>query len=400
MATNFPTSLDALTNPTGSSSLTSPDHASQHADANDAIEALQAKVGVDSSAVITSLDYKIRNLNASELVSGTVPSARISGSYSGITGLGTLSSLTSSGTITGRVITGDDTNAPAISLKGWASDTGWASVESNLGYLLLGSTVYNDAIYLRSNNWYTNVRIGANGQNTLTAGYNTSYNQYSVTIDGLAFCNGWWRSTGATGWYNETYNGGIYMDDSTTVKVYGGKSFYVPGYITSNGNVQANGSLVSLGALLTYGSGIAYYGATVGGGSPNQIGFRWTNPNVNCTVDNVISAVAATFSDRRIKTNIQTLSNGMELIRGLRSVTYNPLDVVGFDEETFEPIIGDMDPYDERIGFVADEIQQVYPNAINAEGNRLKSIDSVQILSMAVSAIQNLDERVKQLEGL
>jgi len=60
MATNFPTSLDNLTNPTGSSSLTSPDHAGQHTDANDAIEALQAKVGVNSSAVTTSLDYKVR----------------------------------------------------------------------------------------------------------------------------------------------------------------------------------------------------------------------------------------------------------------------------------------------------------------------------------------------------
>ena len=59
MATNFPTSLDNLTNPTGSSSLTSPDHAGQHADANDAIEALQAKVGVNNSAVTTSLDYKV-----------------------------------------------------------------------------------------------------------------------------------------------------------------------------------------------------------------------------------------------------------------------------------------------------------------------------------------------------
>lgn len=59
MATSFPTSLDALTNPTGSSSLTSPDHAGQHTDANDAIEALQAKVGVNSSAVTSSLDYKI-----------------------------------------------------------------------------------------------------------------------------------------------------------------------------------------------------------------------------------------------------------------------------------------------------------------------------------------------------
>jgi microcystin-dependent protein len=69
MATNFPASLDALSNPTGSSSLTSPDHAGQHTDANDAIEALQAKVGVDSSAVTTSLDYKVAVLSPSGLVS-------------------------------------------------------------------------------------------------------------------------------------------------------------------------------------------------------------------------------------------------------------------------------------------------------------------------------------------
>ena len=61
MATNFPASLDALTNPTGSDTLASPDHAGQHTDSNDAIEALQAKVGVDSSAVTSSLDYKLNN---------------------------------------------------------------------------------------------------------------------------------------------------------------------------------------------------------------------------------------------------------------------------------------------------------------------------------------------------
>jgi len=62
MATNFPTSLDALTNPSGTDSMSSPSHAGQHADANDAIEALQAKVGADSSAVTTSHDYKISAL--------------------------------------------------------------------------------------------------------------------------------------------------------------------------------------------------------------------------------------------------------------------------------------------------------------------------------------------------
>lgn len=55
MATNFPTSLDALTNPTGASALTSPDHAGQHTDANDAIEAIEAQIGTTASPVLARL---------------------------------------------------------------------------------------------------------------------------------------------------------------------------------------------------------------------------------------------------------------------------------------------------------------------------------------------------------
>ncbi len=100
MATSFPTGLDALTNPTSGNTLASPDHAGQHADANDAIEALEAKVGVNGSAVTSSLDYKITNINASNLTSGTVPAGRMSGSYAGITSVGALGSLTVTGDVT------------------------------------------------------------------------------------------------------------------------------------------------------------------------------------------------------------------------------------------------------------------------------------------------------------
>jgi hypothetical protein len=72
VATGFPTSLDALTNPTATDALTSPSHADQHANANDAIEALQAKVGVNGSAVTTSLDYKIANPTSSSSLAAII----------------------------------------------------------------------------------------------------------------------------------------------------------------------------------------------------------------------------------------------------------------------------------------------------------------------------------------
>ena len=60
MATTFPASLDSLGNPSSGDTLNAPSHSTQHANANDAIEVLEAKVGVDNSAVTTSLDYKVR----------------------------------------------------------------------------------------------------------------------------------------------------------------------------------------------------------------------------------------------------------------------------------------------------------------------------------------------------
>ena len=72
MATGFPTSLDALTNPLSTDALTSPSHADQHANVNDAVEALQTKVGVTASAVVTSLDYKVSKPLNSEVLAAII----------------------------------------------------------------------------------------------------------------------------------------------------------------------------------------------------------------------------------------------------------------------------------------------------------------------------------------
>ncbi len=67
MTSNFPTSLDNLdpTRGTDSDRLSSPNHVTHHTNEDDAIEALEAKVGVDGSAVTTSLDYKLKSTSSS-----------------------------------------------------------------------------------------------------------------------------------------------------------------------------------------------------------------------------------------------------------------------------------------------------------------------------------------------
>lgn len=76
-AITYPTTLDNLPNPTPTDLLENAtlglDHDQQHANANDAIEALEAKVGANSSGVTTSHDYKLSAVTgaAKALTSGT-----------------------------------------------------------------------------------------------------------------------------------------------------------------------------------------------------------------------------------------------------------------------------------------------------------------------------------------
>lgn len=59
MASNFPNNIDTITNPNSTDSLSNPSHSDQHIIANTAIEALEAKVGIDNSTDPNSLDYKV-----------------------------------------------------------------------------------------------------------------------------------------------------------------------------------------------------------------------------------------------------------------------------------------------------------------------------------------------------
>ena len=88
MATNFPSGLDSFTNPSATDSMDSVSvpHASQHANLNDAVEALEAKVGANGSAVTSSLDYKVAQqglvLVKTQTIGTAVSSVTVTGAFS------------------------------------------------------------------------------------------------------------------------------------------------------------------------------------------------------------------------------------------------------------------------------------------------------------------------------
>lgn len=67
-------------------------------------------------------------------------------------------------------------------------------------------------------------------------GFIATNNEVSISNNCTAssfYTGNWFRSTGQTGWYNETYGGGIYMADSPWVRVYNSKAFLC------NNNIRA-----------------------------------------------------------------------------------------------------------------------------------------------------------------
>ena len=73
--------------------------------------------------------------------------------------------------------------------------------------------------------------------------YLTIYSSGIVT-PGSVTANNWFRSQGASGWYSESYGGGIYMTDTSWIRTYGGKPFYCDNQIYSSYSIKMGNILL------------------------------------------------------------------------------------------------------------------------------------------------------------
>lgn len=114
-------------------------------------------------------------------------------------------------------------SAGHLAVRGSGSDNGasswgeWSTV--------LDSSNYTSYV---NNYYWANIKVSTASSTETKPTFNTAYT------------SNWWRSTGKTGWWNDTYSGGIAMEDKTYVKVAGNKSFLIPNgslKIGGNGNI-------------------------------------------------------------------------------------------------------------------------------------------------------------------
>lgn len=115
---------------------------------------------------------------------------------------------------------------PTISIPTTIPDYKFTSVPYQGGFF--SNAIYTDTLTFTTPKYWSNVPISDTPKTNTQPTFNTAYT------------SNWWRSTGNTGWWNETYSGGITMEDKTYVKVAGNKSFLIPSgslKIGGNGNI-------------------------------------------------------------------------------------------------------------------------------------------------------------------
>lgn len=177
MAINYPTSLDALTNPTGADTLATTPHSTLHSDERDAIEALEAKNGITGSAVTTSDDYRLGKLEAS------VPPALVNGFKQWSWDLGTAPGSTRQ-TVSGTLY--------LVKFLAQRSET-WTNVHFNVttgGASSVGFGCLYTAAGARLSNASSGVATSANGLKTFPLATPTA------VVAGTLYYVGFWTTTG------------------------------------------------------------------------------------------------------------------------------------------------------------------------------------------------------------
>lgn len=98
--------------------------------------------------------------------------------------------------------------------------------------LASGTVALTSNILNPTNYYWANVKVSASSNNQTKPSVNTIY------------ANNWFRSQGDTGWYSESYGGGIYMTDTDWIRTFGNKPFFCNKQIYSSDSIRMNDILL------------------------------------------------------------------------------------------------------------------------------------------------------------
>lgn len=379
--------------------------------------------------------------DASNLSSGTIPSARLSGAYTDITGLGTITTGTWSGSF-GAVSGANLTSLNASSL---GSGSVPAARLNTIGYTFLpfaisaqggaegaevtwtggsGYSNWQQDVNVNQMRFFTGGTVHMSIAETGALSVRSSVSAPTMSVsstDGFAFSNGggklWMQDTtwvrtdksfynggsviandghlsigyggGTDGTYRARVNGNMNIASNTLI---GGALFVAyAGSVTDNGNgsirASANASCTGVTVYSTAGSGsfdpfLAFYDQANG---TNAVGSVSSPANSSTTT-------YFTTSDYRLKRDVLPLTDSLRRIMLLLPVTFKWKNISSSRTEE---------------GFLAHEVAAVVPTAVSGHKDEVdengepvvQQMELARLVPALVGAVQELASRVYDLES-
>jgi hypothetical protein len=168
-------------------------------------------------------------------------------------------------------------------------------------------------------------------------------------------------------------------------------------YVQASGwdAVTSNAILLAVAARAEYGTN----GVQIGSGEGSYVAFGDAAGAGyvglfagNVSVIGTVAAGSVTASDKRAKTNVQIIQNGIDTIKKLNPVSYDWL----------QHMTGNYD-FTKGYGFIADDIQQIMPELVHEKRgykyDDFKHLDYTSFHAIAIAAIKELVDKVEKLEA-
>lgn len=239
------------------------------------------------------------------------------------------------------------------------------TIDSNIVSLSIATTqTMTGALALPSNG----LNVGS-GQLNVTGG-NVSMSGGLTTTGASTFSSTVTASTApSAGGHltNKTYVDG---QDALKLNLTGG---------TLTGNLSIINSTTEM--TLTLGSsGGYYYGSGTAAGFKNSSGTNRVSWNIS-SGDFTAAGNVTAYSDARLKENIETISNALDLVNRMRGVFYDRID-------TGEP----------GVGVIAQEMEEIIPEVVIPSDGVL-TVAYGNLVGVLIEAVKELATRVEELEA-
>ena len=275
----------------------------------------------------------------------------------------------------------------------------------------------------------------------------------TATVDmntNTIYASNWFRSRGTTGWCSEDYGGGWYMTDADWIRAYNGKGIRTDGNMFIGGYIQSNNIINTAFEYQSNRGSVDWrFGAATGTGDENFFGFfDANNRKIPLVIDGNFGNIYVGFSEggsdsktavgiylgAQVAGNrafiyhgdsyagsiwIQTRLDGSWKWFSLGRVCSTALSDIRLkgnirdtEVENATKVIESMkihsferkDSHKKyKIGFIADELEQLDPNLVDGGGEvdghpYYKSVNNLQMLAYVVKSMQELNQRVSELE--